>query len=163
MTTTGQEGHASVAVANQFIKVAHSKKKPLCSLTKLIKLVYIAHGYYLALKDKNLIQEEVQAWAFGPVIPVVHNTFRRVPPVPEPLPEAEHSGEPVKDTYTLEFIEAVHKGYGHLNYKEISELTHKKGTPWDIVYRRDGDKAKIENELIREYYSDLIESLAEDA
>ena len=43
---------------------------------KLIKLVYIAHGWSLGLYNKTLINEQPQAWKFGPVIPSLYDEFK---------------------------------------------------------------------------------------
>ena len=157
MSTIEQKGYDSVAVANQFLLVARKKGESICSLTKLIKLVYIAHGYRLALKGRSLIKDRIEAWRYGPVIPRLYHAFRREKPVPEPL-EPKQSDCDEFDEDVLPIIEAVYRGYGHLNFSEISQLTHKKGTPWDMVYRNQGNGGEIENELIREYYYGLIES-----
>ncbi|QLH42366.1 MAG: DUF4065 domain-containing protein [Coxiellaceae bacterium] len=43
---------------------------------KLAKLIYVAHGWSLALNDVPLIDEAVQAWKFGPVIESVYHEFK---------------------------------------------------------------------------------------
>ncbi|HWJ25663.1 MAG TPA: type II toxin-antitoxin system antitoxin SocA domain-containing protein, partial [Flavisolibacter sp.] len=65
-----------IAVANYFIKKANDEGIEL-TLMKLVKLVYIAHGWHLALKDNELIDEAVQAWKYGPVVPSVYQVFKR--------------------------------------------------------------------------------------
>ena len=157
MSAAKPEGYDSVAVANQFILIAKKAGKPLCSLTKLVKLVYIAHGCYLALRDKVLIRDDIEAWRYGPVIPRVYRTFRRMPPVAEPLEISLQTDEKLAAD-DARLVESVHGSYGRFHYTDLSELTHKKGTPWDIVYRNDGVKGKIDNDLIKDYYYDLIEN-----
>jgi len=44
---------------------------------KLLKLTYIAHGYYLGFFEKPLIENEVQAWKYGPVIPELYHVIKR--------------------------------------------------------------------------------------
>ena len=69
MSATPAQGHDSVAVANQFILIANKHGNPIRSATKLSKLIYIAHGYYLALRGKSLIKDGIEAWAYGPIVP----------------------------------------------------------------------------------------------
>src|SRR5258708_6687363 len=65
----------SVAVANWFVEKANQGGKPV-TLMKLLKLVYFAHGWHLALTKKPLIKEEIEAWKFGPVAPDVYHVFK---------------------------------------------------------------------------------------
>ena len=62
--------HSSLAIANEFIR--RSLAAPEIELTqmKLQKLVYFAHGWNLVASDGDpLVEDEVQAWDYGPVFP----------------------------------------------------------------------------------------------
>src|SRR5208282_4587731 len=67
-----QPQYPSMAVANWFIENL-SRVDPL----KLQKLVYFAHGWHLALRDQPLIDELVEAWDYGPVVPSLYHQFKR--------------------------------------------------------------------------------------
>lgn len=43
---------------------------------KLQKLLYYAQGFNLAIKDKALFEEEIEAWVHGPVVPEVYSEFK---------------------------------------------------------------------------------------
>src|SRR5205814_7982168 len=63
------------AIANFFIEAAAREGRKLTPL-QVIKLVYIAHGKYLAANGKPLINEHPEAWEFGPVIPSLYHEFK---------------------------------------------------------------------------------------
>lgn len=42
---------------------------------KLQKLLYYQQGYHLAVFGTPLFSEDVEAWMYGPVVPVVYDTF----------------------------------------------------------------------------------------
>ena len=67
--------YTPITIATYFLQ----KEKDNRTITpmKIIKLVYIAQGWYLALKNGNsLISENAEAWKYGPVIPSLYDRFR---------------------------------------------------------------------------------------
>lgn len=64
----------SEAVANYFIQKSFDTGIGLTPM-KLLKLVYIAHGWHRGYFSENLINDAVQAWRYGPVIP---DLYRKV-------------------------------------------------------------------------------------
>ena len=63
------------AVANVFLELADAAKQTLTPM-KLQKLVYYAHGWYLGLTGRPLLDELIQAWSFGPVVRSLYNEFK---------------------------------------------------------------------------------------
>ena len=68
-------GYLAKAVANEFLKLAQNENATLTQM-KLQKLVYIAHGFNLALVDSALLEDKIQAWQYGPVIPSLYGEFK---------------------------------------------------------------------------------------
>lgn len=69
----------ALAVANYFVELAEKEGKPI-TLLGLVKRVYIAHGFSLALFHKSLLDprfDKVEAWRYGPVIPSVYHSFKQ--------------------------------------------------------------------------------------
>ena len=44
---------------------------------KLQKLLYYQQGYHLAVFDTPLFNEAVEAWIYGPVVPVAYDYFQQ--------------------------------------------------------------------------------------
>ncbi len=65
----------AVAIANYFVRKSLDSGIPVTPM-KLVKLVYVAHGWYLGLTGEPLIAEGVQAWKYGPVVPSVYDKFK---------------------------------------------------------------------------------------
>src|SRR5271154_4906780 len=62
-------------IATEFIQLANADGKKLTPM-QLQKLVYFAYGWYLAITGERLIDERVEAWQWGPVIPSLYSAFR---------------------------------------------------------------------------------------
>ena len=61
-------------VAQYFLAKSDEDAGDLMSNLKLQKLVYYAQGFALALFDKPLFSERIEAWIHGPVYPAVCTT-----------------------------------------------------------------------------------------
>ncbi|MCU0310719.1 MAG: DUF4065 domain-containing protein [Acidimicrobiales bacterium] len=121
---------------------------------KLQKLVYYSQAWHLVWDEKLLFEEEIQAWANGPVVyelfDVHRGSFRVVPPWPKRGPGLS------KDE--RETIDAVLGSYGHLDGRRLSALTHAEA-PW-VNARGDlsataRSNRPIDTDLMQEYYSAL--------
>ena len=47
------------------------------TLLQILKMTYLSHGYTLAITGKPLIYNKVEAWKYGPVIPIVYNALSK--------------------------------------------------------------------------------------
>lgn len=132
-----------------------SKAKPAGGLDALqvMKLVYISHGFMLGLNDRPLIEDDIEAWKFGPAIRRVYAC----------LPGGSSSiTEPFRSVPTLsqkaqEIVDSVHGQYGHISGWYLSTLTHRHGSPWEKTWSAYGQNAVIPQALIREHYKNIIE------
>src|SRR3546814_15090645 len=62
-------------VANYMLERAESEGRHLTPM-KLLKLVYIAYGWSLALLRKKLFDEQFRAWDHGPVVRSLYHEFK---------------------------------------------------------------------------------------
>ena len=64
------------AVASYFVELADERGAGPFTPMQLLKLTYIAHGYSLGLQSTPLIENKVEAWKFGPVIPDLYHSIK---------------------------------------------------------------------------------------
>lgn len=145
--------HDSRTVANKFLDLAAEHDDVLTPM-KLLKLVYIAHGWMLGLYGDPLIKDEVQAWKFGPVIPMLYRATKdyRGSPVLHKL------AAPVRDDLDEiedDLVGQVYDRYGEYDGTALSRLTHRLGTPWALTYVDGEFGTVIPTELIRKHYERL--------
>ena len=70
-----QHAYDSRHIANCFIRRAKNDHESM-SIMRVLKLVYMAHGWTLAVLNRPLIMDRIEAWEYGPVIPTVYYAFR---------------------------------------------------------------------------------------
>jgi uncharacterized phage-associated protein len=159
------------AVANEFLDIAENSGDSLSAM-KLQKLVYFAHGWHLALMNQPLLQENVQAWQFGPVVPELYQAFKRFgsEAVTEPAREMTLRNHKIvfhapriadfedddSNVCALDVVRKVWDTYGKYGAVKLSNATHMVGTPWYQVYREGQRHKVIPNELIKEYFKSMI-------
>ncbi len=120
-----------------------------------IKLVYLCHGWMLGLKDKSLIHEPVEAWTYGPVVPSVYYRYKAFGGFTI-TSEAVNKTSDFTDEQN-KIVKEVVDVYMDSTAIELSNITHKTGTPWDLVMRKYGGVGSIiPNEIIRDHYRQLI-------
>jgi uncharacterized phage-associated protein len=172
------------AIANYFLSAAEAKGESLTPM-KLQKLVYFANGWHLALKDEPLINEQVEAWPYGPVIPSLHRTFRRFGDQPitgraiRVLTKSDSDDRwsiyrsksepsidelPEQAEFTKAFLDRIWDLYGHYTAIQLSNETHRPGSPWDVISQKySGEIPKrtdIPAELMTEHFRSLARPVA---
>ena len=153
----------AATIANQFIELA-SKKQTKLTPMQLIKLSYIAHGFSLAIFRRPLLDDAIEAWRYGPVIPSLYAKLKKYGsrPVGEAISRPFFAvGDESLDDDDIGLIEAVFNKYGGLNGLQLSHLTHKPGTPWAQNYKPDVYGIEIDDphaRLVRQH--DRVPTLA---
>lgn len=164
----------ALALANYIVTLSKEAEKEIRPL-KLMKLVYITHGYILALTNRSALNpnyDKVEAWKYGPVIPSVYHSFKRygTDPVQEETVIFDHT-----DVYNFEvkkprlvdsdfmaIAKFVYNSYSNYSDNELVALLHEEGTPWQYVYQ-EGKNKEIPDDVTRAYYARLVEHLLASA
>lgn len=160
----------ALQVANYLIELAMKDGSEI-RLLKLMKEVYISHGFSLAITGSSLLDprfDRVEAWKYGPVIPSVYYSFKQYKdnPIKEKTDVMTTDGNGVIDfnTPNLEdptarrIVEVVWKRYKAMNDSDLVTLTHKSGTPWAACYE-EGANNVIPDSFTKLYYEKVIAAI----
>ena len=77
----------------------------------LLKLVYISHGWNLEMRNEPLVQNRIEAWQYGPVIPDVYRKFRPQGASPSLIDPAFPTVNNIDD---VDFLEQIYNIYGQM-------------------------------------------------
>ena len=157
-------------IANYFLDRAEAEGATLSPL-KLIKLVYIAYGWVLALTGKRLFEEPIQAWKHGPVVPSVDHEFKHY----RSGSICELSGIfdmetgsyniprlPKSDATTNMILEKVWAAYKRFTGWALRNKTHEADTPWTQTFDGSMDKV-ISDDLISPHFHQKIREIVDAA
>jgi uncharacterized phage-associated protein len=165
--------YSSAEIANYLLLKGRKEDKPITPM-KLQKLLYFAHGWYLATMNEPLLREPFEVWKYGPVIARVYEEFRhfRNERITELMSEIHREKDDwvmekpvVNDKETREILDAVWKIYADFTPLELSALTHKPGSPWEQVVKKYGGIGKVpynrdlDEQTVKEYFTNLLESV----
>lgn len=157
--------HSSLVVANQFLGLAQEENCPLTHM-QVQKLVYLAHGWHLALMGAPLVEEPFEAWEYGPVNRRLYDALRQYgrqaiarlirwgDDTPFPGDDDGIAQEEMANHETA-IINEVWRLYGKFPAFKLSALTHQEGSPWANAYRGRGTNPIIPQAAITEYFERL--------
>ena len=160
-----QRGHSSLLVSDYIINEYGFKFTPF----HLNRLVFISHGRTLsALSGRPLIRDRIEAWKYGPVIPVLYYEHKiwGDKPIFElcycgAIPGADNDADNSRNIFfelalnkkERYIINDVVKEYDGWSFDDLHHLCCEPGTPWDKHY--DGEfGTEIPDSTIKKYYDD---------
>ena len=150
-------------IAGYFIERSNKEERQL-SVLQIIKLVYISHGWNLALNDAPLISDRIEAWTYGPVIPSLKSFFEGKGLRKDDLVSLSVEEVNCIKFEHLELLNKVYVKYEQITGEELSQLMHEDDTPWFAVWDNErGRNNPIENEATKAYYSKQINKEIFDA
>lgn len=137
-------------VANFILGLADQNGDSLTPM-QLLKLTYIAHGWFYGIHGKPLISDPVEAWQYGPVIPNLYSAIRdyRGAAITGRISRwrADELDDEEKD-----IVKQVYNVYGKYTGPQLSNMTHAAGTPWALTYKPGSFGLRIPDDLIEEHY-----------
>jgi uncharacterized phage-associated protein len=126
------------------------------SAMKLQKLVYYAQAWTLARRGQPLFDEQIQAWAHGPVVYELFRLHRGQFVVDRIWP----AGDPHQlSTADREIVDSILDCYGSLSAAQLSDLTHRED-PWKSARADVGPGVRtstiIEQASMQRYYASRL-------
>lgn len=148
--------HDCRSVANKIIIPRLEADIPTTHL-QVQKLVYFCHAWMLGIYHEPMLLQPIQAWEYGPALPELYKSLRRYggEPIRRPIDLASIGVlENEYDHRQKSVIRQVLDVYGDLSGRQLSTITHAKGTPWHQVRNKFNDTAVISDNILEDYYAE---------
>lgn len=158
----------SPEIANEFITRAKAEGRALTQM-QLQKLVYIAHGWNLAITGEPLTYDAPEAWEYGPVYKELRRALKDYgrQPVSREIrnkdfvpgifaDDDDAQAHATLDPDDIDLLNRVYRDYSKFHAFQLSALTHREGTPWTAIYNDGAGKfEEIPSEMIRDHFVEL--------
>ena len=112
-------------VANYFLFKAQGtteEDQELISNLKLQKLLYYAQGLHLAIYNKPLFSDKIEAWTYGPVVPDLYHYYKKYNANGI---QADKTFDPsIISKETREFLDEIYEAFGQFSAIRLMHLAH---------------------------------------
>ena len=127
---------------------------------KLQKLLYYAQGIYLVLNNAPLFKEQICAWQHGPVVREVYNEYKRYGKEPINFELDAVSEETINiienDSAAYTALKLTYDNFAIYTAWQLRNMTHETGSPWTKTITSAGEGCVINNDLIKQYFSENV-------
>ena len=135
-------------VAEYFLVKTEPDCEEFISNLKLQKLLYYAQGFFLAIYDKLLFDDPIEAWTHGPVVRELYHEYKESGS--KAIDPPERIDLSIYDEKTTDLLDEVWQVYGQYSAYKLRNLTHEE-PPWKNAY----DKmpgSEISRDSMKEYF-----------
>ena len=134
-------------IAKYFLANVNEDYGDNISNLKLQKLVYYAQGFHLALYDKLLFSEPIEAWTHGPVVPALYRKYKDFGAGAIPIPQDMDFS--IYDERTKELLDDIFNVFGQFSAWKLRNMTHTE-PPWKDASNCSDNL--ISHESMKEYF-----------
>lgn len=130
--------YSAKAFANLVLDWAEDQSVPVTPL-KLQKMLFFVHADYLCKYGSALINEEFEAWNYGPVVPSVYAQFKEFSR--QPITKRAVTFDPISRTSSIKVaqldgltsgrVREIFDIYIGVEGGVLSGLSHRSDGPWD--------------------------------
>lgn len=100
------------------------------SCLKLQKLLYFIQGYFMIIKDESCFHEKIEAWDFGPVVPLAYQEYKHY--ASTDIPSVGSQNNSISDENKI-LIDNVINKFADYTATDLVTITHQQ-KPWKSVY-----------------------------
>ena len=154
--------HKVMDVACEIVKLANRNNIPISNL-KLQKILYFVQGYSFCVFNQPFFREDMEAWDFGPVVPIVYTNYQKyganfLPDIRTYYDDSDSKFPIVAfnpydfKTGENDFLIVVIKKLELYSITELSEIVRKQ-EPWKKAYSKNLNVI-ITKESIRKYFKE---------
>ena len=156
----------SIEIANEFIRMGASSGETFTQM-HLQELVYIAHGWCLALTGQPLTGDRPEALTHGPEYRRIAEAFIKCGTRPVTaqiavrIAQSKSESDPIVvdddiDENERAIMARVYAHYRHRRTSELAALTRADNTPWSAIYAEGlGRGRDIPHKLIRKQFAEI--------
>ncbi len=132
---------------------------------KLMKLVYIAYGWHIAITENRLFSEPIQAWKHGPVIESIYHEFKHFKNSSIDCSSEDVDFDtwekvipriPPNDIDVVFSLSKVWASYRRFRAWDLRNKTHETNSPWHRVYKEGQKSIELRDKDIKDHYRKKI-------
>ncbi len=139
--------YSALEVAKYVINHEHKERRPITNL-RLQKLLYFVQAKVLVETGEPCFEDEMQAWEYGPVVPIVYEAYKKYGNLP--IIEEQQITEKIKASIQNNIGEILNY-FGSTPTFGLVQITHGQ-TPW-IEAKKHGLHSKISAESIKDFFT----------
>ncbi len=151
--------YPACALADYLLKKVQRPAGETINLMKLNALLYYCEAWSLAIFDRELLAEELQAWDHGPVFPSVWEKLKHK--AWNDLDADDLNAAAGLDDETTSLLDDVFRAYGEYSTPELENMI-KKDAPWKEARRGlpvwDLTKRPINKATMTHFYKIALEA-----
>lgn len=159
--------YKAISVAKYIINYSNSIDSPISNL-KLQKLLYYVQAAFLVEDNKKCFDDEIVAWAFGPVVPEVYQAYRVCGR--KSIPQQENEKEAYLDLNKMKIeyrdVEAI-KGHDASTIRRVVDAYAQIENPFELVKKTHGESPwentdineRISCKKIKQFYTENPEKI----
>ena len=142
-----------IDIANKIIANTDVNQGETISNLKLQKMLYYLQGFFIAVFDKRLFEEPIEAWQYGPVVREAYLYFKEFGSSSISLKGEEIILDLPQNEEEL--FKEVMDEYGQFSAIKLMNMTHEE-LPWKKTFN-ENPQGEISYELLKEYFKTQIE------